>query len=227
MSMNYKEQDKDTLLAMVSHDLKAPINASIMAINLLKNKSMSPLNNFQKEVLDDIMGSMKYSKNLVENILDKYKIENNAYTLNKSLVNFPELVNSVTESSKYLLNEKAQTLCIIRDLKEPFIYLDKIEITRVINNLISNSSKYSPQKSQITIRIFDNKNYIYFSIENPSKETLNPTEIFEKFVTCDQSSKTVSAGLGLYIVKKIIQAHCGQVYAESKKTTIVTFSLPK
>ena len=227
MSTNYKKQDNETILALVSHDLKTPINASIMAINLLKNKNMSPLNNFQKEILDDIMGSMKFSKNLVENILDKYKIENNVYFLNKTTVNFVDFTNAVIESSKYLLSDKNQTLRIIKDIQSPLISIDTVEMTRVINNLFSNASKYSPQKAQITIRLFDNTNFIFFSIENPSFKMINPVEIFEKFVTGNNNSKTLSLGLGLYIVKRIIQAHAGKVFAESDKNIRITFSLPK
>lgn len=227
MNKNYKKQENETILALVTHDLKTPINASIMAINLLKNKNMSPLNNFQKEILDNIMGSMKFSKNLVENILDKYKIENNVYFLNKTTVNFVDFTNAVIESSKYLLNDKNQTLRIIKDIKNPLVSIDTIEITRVINNLFSNASKYSPQKAQITIRLFDNTNFIFFSIENPSFKMINPVEIFEKFVTCNNNSKTLSLGLGLYIVKRIIQAHGGKVFAESDKIIRMTFSLPK
>ena len=227
MSTNLKKQDRDMILALVTHDLKTPINASIMAINLLKNKNMSPLNNFQKEILDDIMGSMKFSKNLVENILYKYKIENNVYFLNKTSVNFVDFANTVIETSKYLLRDKNQTLHIIKDIKNPFISIDTVEITRVINNLFSNASKYSPQKAKITIRLFDNTDYIFFSIENPSGKIVNPVEIFEKFVTNSDKTKTLSLGLGLYIVKKIVQAHGGKVFAESDKTIRITFSLPK
>lgn len=227
MSTNLKKQDRDMILALVTHDLKTPINASIMAINLLKNKNMSPLNNFQKEILDDIMGSMKFSKNLVENILYKYKIENNVYFLNKTSVNFVDFANTVIETSKYILRDKNQTLHIIKDINNPFISIDTVEITRVINNLFSNASKYSPQKAKITIRLFDNTDYIFFSIENPSGKIVNPVEIFEKFVTNSDKTKTLSLGLGLYIVKKIVQAHGGKVFAESDKTIRITFSLPK
>ena len=219
--------DSETMLAMLSHDLKTPIHASIMAINLLNDKRFSPLNSYQKEILDNVLGSMKYSKTLIEDILDRYKFKNNIYKLNKKIVNFADFVSSVLENSRYIFNEKNQKTVLITDINDSKIEIDPLEIERVINNLISNSSKYAPAKSKITIRIFDNKRNIYFSIENQGNCEINPLKMFEKKVTTNKNSKTISAGLGLYIVKRIINAHGGEVFAEVNNTVRVTFNLPK
>ena len=219
--------DNETMLAMISHDLKTPINASIMAISLLNNKNLSPLNPYQKEILDNIMCSMKYSKTLVEDILYRYKFNNNTFHLNCQNVNFIEFVNSVVENSKYIFTEKKQKIKLITDTTCDKITIDCTEIARVINNLISNSSKYAPEKSTIVIRIFDNEKNIFFSIENKGQCSLSPFKIFDKFVTTNINTKTVATGLGLYIVKKIINAHGGKIFAETNKNVRVTFSLPK
>ena len=219
--------DNETMLAMISHDLKTPINASIMAISLLNNRNLSPLNSYQQEILDNIMGSMKYSKSLIEDILDRYKFNNNTYKLNKTRINFINLVSSVIENSKYIFAEKNQKIKLITDVNYPLVGIDTTEIARVINNLISNSSKYAPEKSTVIIRIFDNSRNIYFSIENQGQCILSPFKIFDKFVTTNVNNKTISTGLGLYIVKKIINAHGGDVFAETNKNIRVTFYLPK
>lgn len=219
--------DNETMLAMISHDLKTPINASIMAITLLNNRKLSPLNSYQKEILDNVLGSMQYSKTLIEDILDRYKFDNNTYFLNRTNVNFINFVKSILENSKYIFSDKNQRVSLITEITNPIIKLDALEIARVINNLISNSSKYAPENSNIKIRIFDNKQYIFFSIENAGKCAINPFKIFDKFTTSNSNIKTVSTGLGLYIVKRIINAHGGDVFAETDKNTRVTFFLPK
>lgn len=219
--------DSETMLAMLSHDLKTPINASIMAISLLNDKRFSPLNSYQKEILDNVLGSMKYSKTLIEDILDRYKFKNNIYKLNKRTVNFVDFVSSVLENSRYIFSEKSQKTVFIADIKDSNIKIDTLEIERVINNLLSNSSKYAPPKTKITIRIFDNKRNIYFSIENQGNCTISPFRMFEKKVTTNNNSKTISAGLGLYIVKRIVNAHGGDVFAEISNTVRITFNIPK
>lgn len=219
--------DSETMLAMLSHDLKTPINASIMAISLLNDKKLSPLNAYQKEILDNVLGSMKYSKTLIEDILDRYKFKNSIYKLNKTPVNFEDFINSVLNDTRYIFADKSQKITLISDIKNPVISIDTIEISRVIHNLFSNSSKYAPENSNIIIRIFDNRRNMFFSVENQGNCAINPFKMFEKKVTTNNNSKTISTGLGLYIVKRIINAHGGNVFAEVNKTVRVTFNLPK
>jgi len=222
--------DKESMLAMVSHDMKNPVNAGIMAIRLLEDAKLSPLNSYQKELIENIFGSLRYMKDLIENILDRYKLTNNVYKLNKISVDFAGFVSSVIEQTKYICAEKSQTIKLFVDLKNSTVELDLLEIKRVINNLISNSSIYSPDNSEIIIRLFEKGNDICFSIENVGKGIKNPYEVFEKFYTNNSNNlKSFATGLGLYIVKEIITAHNGQIFIESEinKLTRVTFTLPR
>ena len=219
--------DSETMLAMLSHDLKTPINASIMAISLLNDKKRSPLNTYQKEILDNVMDSMKYSKVLIEDILDRYKFKNDIYKLNKTYIDFVDFVNSIINDVRYIFAEKSQKITVISDIENINVLIDTLEISRVIHNLISNSSKYAPPKSNIVIRIFENKRNVFFSIENQGNCKLSPFQMFEKKVSTYNNSKTISVGLGLYIVKRIINAHGGDVFAEVNNTIRVTFNLPK
>ena len=214
---------------MVSHDLKNPINAGILAVKLLENKTLSPLNPYQEEILENIFTSLKYMKNLIENILDRYKFNNNAYKLNKVSVDFSIFVNSVLDRAKYIFLDKSQTLRLSNSLNNNIVEIDLLEIERVISNLLSNSCRYSPSGSEITICLFEKGENICFSIENLGAGIQNPCSVFDKFVTNNDNSKTLATGLGLYIVKEIITAHQGEVFIESEvnKFTRVTFILPR
>jgi len=222
-------EDKESMLAMVSHDLKNPVNAGIMAIKLLENNKLSPLNSYQVELVNNICNSLHYMKDLIENILDRYKLTNNAYKLNHVSVDFIEFVKSIIEESKYILTGKSQFIQLCVELANPFIELDLLEIRRVINNLISNSSIYSPENSQITIRLFEKENFVYFEIQNIGKGIKNPNMVFEKFYSSNNTLKSFATGLGLYIVKEIIEAHNGKIFIESEVNnfTKITFALPR
>lgn len=222
-------EDKESMLAMVSHDLKNPVNAGIMAIKLLENNRLSPLNSYQTELVDNIYSSLHYMKDLIENILDRYKLANNVYQLNHVSVDFAEFVNSILKETKSIFTSKSQTISLNVELTNPIIDLDLLEIRRVINNLISNSSIYSPENSQITIRLFEKENFVCFEIQNAGKGIPNPNKVFEKFYTNNNSLKSFATGLGLYIVKEIIEAHNGEIFIKSEVNdfTKITFSLPR
>lgn len=231
LNQKTKPPDKDTILAMVTHDLKNPVSSGILALKLLQDAKLSPLNPYQKEILDSIMIALKYMKNLIENILDGYKFDNNAYCIHKLPVDFSALVKSVVEESRYIFSDKKQKVTINSNMKNSCIELDALEIRRVINNLIINSSKYSPEHSIIDIKLFDDNNYVFMSIENSGCGFCfaNPNDIFNKFVSINNNSKSLASGLGLFIVKEIINAHGGDVYVESEpeKFTRFTFKLPR
>ena len=108
--------DKESMLAMVSHDLKNPVNAGIMALKLLENNKLSPLNSYQEELLDNIYGSLHYMKDLIENILDRYKLTNNVYKLNFVSIDFSEFVASIVNETKYIFTSKLQSIKIQNEL---------------------------------------------------------------------------------------------------------------
>lgn len=227
----YKTQDKEALLAMVSHDLKNPVSSGILALKLLQDSKLSPLNPYQQEILGNMRTALGYMKNLIENVLDRYKLDNEVFNIYKVPIDFNLFVHSVISESKYILSDKNQTVNLITSLKNPIIEIDSLEIQRVINNLLSNSSKYSPENSQITIKIFEQENKIFMSIENAGcKFKLpNPNDIFNKFFSINDNSKSLASGLGLFIVKEIINAHGGDIFVESElnKFTRFTFFLPR
>ena len=227
----YKTQDKEALLAMVSHDLKNPVSSGILALKLLQDSKLSPLNPYQQEILGNMRTALGYMKNLIENVLDRYKLDNNVFNIYKVPIDFNLFVNSVISESKYILSDKNQTVNLITSIKNPIIEIDSLEIQRVINNLLSNLSKYSPENPQITIKLFEQENKIFMSIENAGcKFKLpNPNDIFNKFFSINDNSKSLASGLGLFIVKEIINAHGGDVFVESEldKFTKFTFFLPR
>ena len=223
--------DSDTNLAMIVHDLRNPVSSGIMAIKLLEDEKMSPLNDYQKEIIENLNSGFKYMKNLIENILGEYRFKNNQYVIEKQPVDFVNLVESIIDETKYLFYEKNHILKFNCDVKNRILYVDNLAIQRAVNNLFVNASKYSPLHSTILVNVREIPEGIIFSVENPGAgvELDNPDEIFQKFVSYSVNSKSVSSGLGLYIVKKIIEAHDGKISFESKlnEFTRVSFIIPQ
>lgn len=219
----------DTFIAMFTHDLKAPINSGIFALELLlKDKS---LNNHQTELLNDILSASKYMKRLTENALCKFKAESGKLTLNKDFCSIKNLVLNCINETKYILNDKNQKLkfhCKHKDIKGNFDY---VEISRVVNNLISNASKYSPKNSQIDLNLDKKGKKIYFKIKDYGCgiELDKLDKVFDKYIRLANSQKSAGTGLGLYITKLIIDAHNGKISLNSKigKGTEILFEIPE
>ena len=222
-------EEAETILATVSHDLKNPIISMGIALQTLNNPKLSPLNPFQKDILENISISLKYMKNLITNILDTYRIENQLMSIKKIPMDFEEFVYLILKESKYIFKDKDQTVFVTTNLNNKIAEIDNLEMQRAIKNLLINASIYSPQNSKIKIQLSEKENLICFSIENNGFGIDNPEKIFNKFCKNDNCTKSISTGLGLFIVKEVITKHAGNIFVESEKDnfTKITFTLPR
>ena len=221
---------KETFLAMVTHDLKSPVNAEICALELLLNNRKSSLDEFQNEIIGDILGAAKYMKNLVENILQKYRTDRGKQILHKTRFSLEMLTVQCVEELQYLLEDKHLEIDTKSSLKNVETYFDCLEIKRVIHNLLINAIEYSNKNSQITINLYEENKEACFSITNSGTmiNLENPNLIFEKCESFAQKQKSIGTGLGLYISKRIIDAHGGRIFAKSENSqTTFTFTLPQ
>lgn len=221
---------KETFLAMVTHDLKTPIYAEICALELL-NKNRDKMDGMQTEIISDILSAAKYMKNLVENITQKYKVESENLVLQKTQCSLKDIVISCIEDTKYLFEEKFIRYILNCSAKNLYAYMDELEIKRVVHNLIINTIEHGIAKSKVIMDIKESEKFLIFSITNfgTGLEIKNSDDIFLKYVSYADKHKKINSGLGLYIAKKIIDAHCGKIKVESEANKYVkfTFSIPR
>lgn len=219
----------ETYLALAVHDLKTPVNAQILATEyLLKYGNM---NNDSSEMINDILDSARYLKDLIDNILTKYQIETSAINLRVEKNSLIDVANDAISCVKYLLEEKNIKLEFNHKLKDLFYDFDYIEIRRVISNILTNAVEYSPRNNKIILTIEENKNNMKISIADFGNgiDLQNPADIFEKDLTLAKAQKKLGTGLGLFISKQIVEAHHGEIGVKTKinKGTTISFSLPK
>ena len=218
----------DTFIAMLTHDLKTPINSGIFALEmLLKDKS---LNSNQTELLNDILNASKYMKRLTENALCKFKAESGNFTLSKEVCSVKNLVLNCINETKYILKDKNQKINFSCPKKEILGNVDYVELSRVINNLITNAGKYSPKGSVIDVELNKLNKKIIFKIRDygcgiPINEL---DKAFDKYVRLANNQKSAGTGLGLYITKLIIDKHNGKINIKSTvgKGTEISFEIP-
>ena len=203
---NLHEQQRNFLLS-VTHELKSPLASiklylqTILKRDLEKEKRDSFLKNSLKDIerLDD----------LVENMLIATRIENRSYSFPKEHFNFSEVVGKVAER----LQGHTCSSQTIRCKLDQDIYLtgDKFALSLVVSNLIENAVKYSPPCEEIRVELQQKSNIISFSVTDKGIGIKDDEKlrIFNKFyrVGSEDTRKTKGTGLGLYIVKQVLDIH--------------------
>lgn len=222
--------NKEQFFATVAHDLKTPISAGINALNLLLNENLGFLEENQHEIIEDILNSTKFMQDMVENILCKNKMENNKVILSKQIYSLKEITEHCIELTKYITLPRKQKIQFECNLSNTLLPLDFLEIKRAIHNLIVNASAYSPDKSKIIIKIFESGRHMGWLIQDFGRgiEIEHQQDVFSQYMSMAKKYKTVGSGLGLYITKRIIEAHNGTIELESKigDGTKITILLP-
>ncbi len=219
------EQQKENFVATLSHDIRTPAIAQIRALDLILKGSLGEINQEQKEVIEQVHSSCSYILNMISTLLTTYKYEDGIKKMDYSDFNFETLVSDCCNEISYLIQEKQQKIIIKNNFGNQFVIADKLEIKRVITNLISNAISYSDDNSEIEIIINGDSDNLSFAVKNqgayiPQKEL---DKLFSKFVSNASKFKKLGFGLGLYLVKQIIEAHRGEVFANSCKKEGNTF----
>jgi signal transduction histidine kinase len=215
---------KNQFLNMTIHDCRNPLGVIMGGAKMIKRESR--LDKDADELLDLILESSDMMMNLVNELLVSAKIESGKTTLNKTMININELVTDSID--KNLLNalKKSQDIVFEQDeLFEGFIEGDPIRITEILDNLLSNAIKYSPLGKTISINVKQTTNKFKNSIARIEIKDNGPgfskddlSKIFGAFqrLSAQPTGGESGSGLGLSIVKKLVELHNGKISVESK-----------
>jgi len=231
-----KELDelKSKFISNITHELRTPLVAMDKAILLLLSSKKDEFNDETKEFLFIIQRNLKRLTNLINDILDFSKFEAKSIKLKKEPVLIEEIIDEVIKTFKSWADTKSINIVKVCQDDLPKVNLDPLRITQVFNNLINNALKFTPQGGTITIEAKSNpeKKLLEVSVKDTGcgipKEELS--KIFDKFYQVSSTSSEISgSGLGLSIVKEIINLSGGNIWAESEglgKGTKFIFTLP-
>ncbi|MCC3867204.1 sensor histidine kinase [Terrisporobacter mayombei] len=225
--LNEQELLRKRITTDVAHELRTPLT-SIQGhldcmIDGIWEATPDRLNSIREEALrlSNLIGQLR--------ILSKYDSENDV--LNKSKVNLKEFIQHFIYN--YEGDALSKNIKITYDLKEIYINIDKEQFSQVLANLLSNAIKYTNVHGKIHIKAYEDDDNIVISIKDNGigipQNDIN--FIFERFYRVDKSrdKETGGIGIGLSIVKSIVDAHNGHIYVKSKinKGTELIIILPK
>lgn len=204
------ERMKTDLITNVSHDLKTPLTSIVNYVDLLKNED---LNN---ERADEYIGILEEKsarlKQLVEDLVEASKASSGNLTVNAEKVDLHELVLQACGEYEEKIKEAELDIRINAEEKNTFVYADGKQMWRIIENLLSNTIKYSMPQSRVYINLVTGKEYGSFTIKNISAFPLDilPEQLTERFVRGDASRTTEGSGLGLSIAQSLTTLQCGR-----------------
>jgi signal transduction histidine kinase len=228
---NFKdiERLKNEFIATASHDLKNPIHAVLGYSDLLEKAG--PLNDMQKDFVERLKRSSSQMYELVLNLLELARTDLDT-SLNAQPYDLQDLLSSVTNEFQAQANAKQHNLTFEEPLNRPQVKVDLPRIRQVLQNLIGNAIKYTPEGGQITVSAEKEMSMIWIHVQDNGlgipEEDL--PHIFEKFyrVEADDRLEIQGNGLGLAIVRAIVEQHGGQIKVESTfgNGSCFSFSLP-
>jgi len=223
---------KSELVSIVSHQLRAPLTNVRFALDFLVSDRENPVTSDEKEYYSIIKENSERMNELVNNLLTISKIESGNFLLNKKRVSLAEITEKLIGKFKpYILASNVKVTLDIQG-KVNDVFADPLWLEQVVENLLDNAIKYTKGNGEIKIAMKQKDGTINFEIHDqgigiPKEEQ---GYIFEKFFRSKNVSraKTHGSGLGLHIVKQVVELLDGKVWfrSEEGKGTTFYFILP-
>jgi signal transduction histidine kinase len=224
------EHLRDNFVATLTHDLRVPLLAETNTIKLFQKEAFGSTNEKQKEALSNMLDCNNELIDLVNSLLDIYKIEGETYELQKENIDISILIDDILSEFKFLFEKNKHTVKVFIDLKKTKIPADKDDIKRVLRNLINNAIIHTQKGGTLSISAYKDKKYLYVNIQDNGRG-ISPNDlekIFDRYYSTAKKFRKIGTGLGLYLVKSIIEMHGGEINVKSEegKGSEFIFSLP-
>ncbi|WP_214833105.1 cell wall metabolism sensor histidine kinase WalK [Exiguobacterium sp. s152] len=224
------EQDRREFVANVSHELRTPLTTmrsylEVLAEGAYKDDELAP------RFLETTQNETERMIRLVNDLLQLSKMDSKEYTMQKVKFDFIQFFNDIIERHEMT---KGETIQFRRKLmkRRVYVHADQDKMTQVIDNIITNAVKFSPEGGTITFRTMLRAKRLVIGIkdEGVGIPKSNLKKIFERFYRVDKArARNIGGtGLGLSIAKEVVSAHGGDIWAESEfgRGTTIYFTIP-
>jgi len=220
---------KSGLLSTLSHELHTPLTMIKVAVDVLLERRSGPVNDTQMTFLQTISQSCERLIRLVEELLAQARAEAGWVEIRPALIDVREPVKKTIRDIRPLLAQKRQVIRLDYPQVLPKVLADEAWMQQVMTNLLCNASKYTSEGGSIFVSVGEDQQCILVSVtdDGAGMSQAERERLFEPFFRGDHPQK--GTGLGLTIIKHIIEMHGGKVYVDTTlgHGTIFLFTLPK
>lgn len=222
---------RDSVLANISHEFRTPLAAQLASVELM----LDGLEGMPRERLGELLSSLQRGTlrltRLIDNLLESVRIESGQLSIRRQPVVLAQVVEDAEALIGGLLTQRRQHLRVDLPGDLPVVSGDGQRLTQVVTNLLANASKFGPEDSEILVgaQVATGDVSLWVEDAGPGASDLGGTSIFERFYrSADQEPEPRGLGLGLWIVKSIVERHGGRVAAERTAAlrTRFTITLP-
>lgn len=225
---------KTYFLAMASHDLKTPLAAVQSYLQVMLGGFVGELSDEHTHMLKRSSARIQELFDLINRFLDLAQIEKGKVVEEMEMISLQGVLNSCVEEIEVLAAEKSQELIADIPSDLPTTYGSASHLRQVVTNLLSNGVKFTPEGGSITIRAQEKGTHIEVAVMDTGVG-ISPADLphlFEQFFRGEGGATATGTGLGLSIVKRIVEAHQGEIWAESpyiegQPGAKFVFTLPK
>lgn len=222
------EKNKAALLSSVSHDLRTPLTTIKAAVTGLLQADVPWDEQMRHEMLEDIDVETDHLTALISELVEMSRIEMGALLLEKEWCDMIEVTHETLVRTRRVLGERKVQIHAQSDL--PLLYIDRVQIGRVLYNLMENAACYSAEQSEIVIKIdsvSDSSSPVKVRVHLIGEGRGIPEHEQERIFKAFYGAHSRGSGLGLAICKGIIEAHQGRIWVESaEKGSCFVFTLP-
>jgi len=217
---------KEDFVATLTHDLKVPIVAAANMIDLFLANKFGQVTDKQKFALESMKDSNKSLLDLVQILLETYKLKEKGIKLSKENIKLNPLIENIVSEMQPLANNNKIKINF-KPTISPIINADPMQLQRVIKNLISNAIDHSNTQKDIDIKTNITDAYTTISIidygQGIGKDEIKM--IFNKYYSAAKKLRKVGTGLGLYLSQQIIEAHGGEISVTSEENIRTEFCI--
>jgi two-component system sensor histidine kinase MtrB len=221
-----REKERLRFVAMVAHDLKNPVLAMEMATRLLRRSAADE--QATRTYLDAMEEEMQRLRTVVRDLTDDVQVASGHLSLQRALVDLGVVVRQLIQAQA---TAWASHQVVVETALGCMVLGDARRLERVVQNLVSNAVKYSPRHTRVTVRVEKEDRFTLLTVSDQGRG-IAPEDlqvIFQPFGRGRSADMLAEGtGLGLYVVKQIVEAHGGRIEVESKPGQGATFrvSLP-
>lgn len=220
-------RSRDEMLAVVSHDLRDPLNTISLALGMLE-QTMPSVDETSRQQLDIIGRSVRRADRLIHDLLDVARLEAGRLRLDRRRISSREVASEAVESHRSQAQANGQELVGELPAGLPDIWADRDRLLQVFGNLLGNSIKFTPEHGRITVGAETQDGSVRFWVRDTGRGI--PADqlphLFDPFWQVGRRGE--GAGLGLAIARGIVEAHGGRIRAESTVGvgTTISFTIP-
>lgn len=216
-------QARDNVLGIVAHDLRSPLNAIMLSAELIGRRS-SGLEPQDRQPIEGIRRVAARMDRLVQDLLDVARVEGGrGLSIHRSLVRPLAILAEVIEQQQATLLESSRTVTVEAQAVTPAIWADGARLAQVLDNLLGNAIKFSRRHITVGVAPTGSEVLIWVADDGDGISESDRPHLFDRFWQAAAMADRRGAGLGLSIVKGIVEAHGGRIWVESEAGSGTTF----